>query len=147
MKKAIIISISIVTFLLVSFILGIFVIPFYRIPMPLTLWEKKQLEEEYNWVCDWQPMWIDQSDNFDLTYYFGEYNGYYIISRTYDVTVCWGETVGDYEFEYGDRSIFALKKGGVAYEHYKLSDLYAKGTISNDDLAKIYEYYLDTLKF
>ena len=147
MKKAIIITISIVTVLLVSFVLGIFVIPFYRVPAPVTLWEKKQLEEEYKWVHNWRPMWIDQSDISDFTYYFGEYNGYYIISKTYDVTWCWGETVGDYEFEYGNRSISALKKDGVSYKYYKLSDLYAKGKISDDDLAKIYEYYLETLKF
>ncbi len=144
MKKAIIITISIVTFLLVSFVLGIFVIPFYRLPAPVTLWEKKQLEEEYNRVRDWPPRWLDQSDLIGCTYYFGEYNGYYIISDVYDICCNWGETVGGYEFEYGNRDIKALKIDGT---FYKLSDLYAKGKISDDDLAKIYEYYLETKKF
>ena len=138
---------STAAFLLLAVILCIFVIPFYRVPAPVTLWEKKQLEEKYKWVHNWRPMWIDQSDISDFTYYFGEYNGYYIISKTYDVTWRWGETVGDYEFEYGNRSISALKKDGVSYKYYKLSDLYASGELSDEDLAKIYEYYLNTPEF
>ncbi len=143
MKKAIIITISIVTFILVSFVLGIFVIPFYRLPAPVTLWEKKQLEEEYNRVHNWPPMWMGESDIIGCTYYFGEYNGYYIISDTYELCVSWGESVGGYEFEYGQRNIRALKIDG---KFYTLSDLYAKGKLTDKDLAKIYEYYLETKK-
>lgn len=143
MKKAIIITISIVTFLLLSFVLGIFVIPFSRLPAPVTLWEKKQLEEEYNRVHDWPPMWMGESDILGCTYYFGEYNGYYIISDISDVDWYWCETVGEYKFEYSGRSISVLKDG----KFYRMSYLYARGEISDKDLAKIYEYYLDALKF
>ena len=129
--------------LLLAVVMVIFVIPFYHLPAPVSLWEKKQLEEEYNRVHDWPPMWMDQNDKIDFTYYFGEYNGYYIISDKYDICWHWDETVGDYEFEYGNRSISALKKDGTFYE---LSDLYARGEISDKDLAKIYEYYLETKK-
>lgn len=140
MKKTIIIT-SVVVVLLLALAVGFLSTAIRFLPAPITVWELDQLEEEYNRVHDWPPMWMDQNDKIDSTYYFGEYNGYYIISDKYDVCWCWDETVGDYEFEYGNRSISALKKDGTFYE---LSDLYARGEISDEDLAKIYGYYLDT---
>lgn len=144
MKKIIIVSVAV--FLLLAVVLGIFVIPFYRLPAPITLWDKKQVEKEYMGrypESSSPPQWADRDGEKGFSFYFGKYNGYYIVCDTYNITSVWGETVGDYQFEYGSRSIFALKDGKT----FKLTELYERGELSDQDLAKIYEYYLETKTF
>ena len=146
MKKAIIITISIVTFLLVSFVLGIFVIPFYRLPAPVTLWKKRQVEKEY---CKGHldeyitPVWMDRNGEGGLTFYYGKYNGYYIFCGTDDVDWSLSHNIGDYRFELGSHPLYAKKDG----KSYKLNDLYERGEISDEDLAKIYECHKNNPAF
>ena len=135
-KKTVIILTAAI--LLLAVVLGIFVIPFYRLPAPVTLWEKKQLEEEYNRLWDWPPVWMNRNGEGGDTFYYGKYNGYYIIGYTLDVQWLWYEDIGGYEFRQGDFALGGMKKDG---KYYALKDLYESGKISDDDLAKIYKYY------
>ncbi|MBQ6997273.1 MAG: hypothetical protein IJN60_02740 [Oscillospiraceae bacterium] len=138
MKKVIIISV--VVFLLIALALGVSAMLIERLPAPITPWEKKQLEKEYGKYGISPPQWMDKNGEGGCTFYYGKYNGYYIICDTIEIQISNREEVGDYIFKLGSRTLYALKNG----ESYKLGDLYVNGEISDKEIAKIYEYHKNT---
>lgn len=130
MKKAIIISIAVI--LLAVLAVGIFAIPVRYLPAPLTVWENTRVAKAMG----------DNPEVDPYIYYFGKYNGYYIVASakmTCDIRV---DKIGDYSFCINTYSIGVWKDGirmdlQYAYEHDMISD---------QDLSKIHEYHLETLR-
>ena len=145
MKKYIIISVA--AFLVLAVVLCIFVIPFYRLPAPITLWDKRQVEKEYlNYmlpVFHTLPSWMDRNGEGGSTFYYGKYNGYYIICDAINIDISNSEEVGGYFFDLGSHVLRAHKDG----KSYGLDTLYASGEISDKNLATIYEYHKNNPMF
>ncbi len=130
MKKVIFISIA--AFLLIMLALVIFVIPIRRIPAPQTAWERWQVTKAMEDVF--------VADSYQ--YYFGKYNGYYIVSgakMTCDFCI---ETIGDYTFCFNAYNI-GVWKDRIRFD---LEYAYEQGKISDEDLGKIHEYHIQTLR-
>ena len=139
MKKIVIISVSAV--LLLALAVGFLSTAIRFLPAPITVWELEQLEEEY-WSIGAisPPSWMGKNGEVGSNFYYGKYNGYYIIYDPYEKQVSNEEKIGDYIFVLGSGRLYALKNG----ESFKPGDLYANGEITDKDLAKIFEYHKNT---
>jgi hypothetical protein len=122
-KKYIIISIAII--LVAVLVVGAVHASTDYLPAPLRKWEKKQLIEAMGDTPE---------------YYFGEYNGYYVVSAVKLTQDLREETIGGYTFCFNEYTI-SVWKGGIGFD---LKYAYEQGKISDKDLAKIYKYQKQT---
>ena len=128
-KKTIIIS-SVALVFLIALVSGIFLIPIHRDPAPITLWDQKQVDKA-------------MGDISPYVHYFGKYNGYYVVGKIKMTTDIGTETIAGYNFVKNSYALYVLKEGLPAV---KLAYAYAMGRLSDEDIAKIHEYQLQTLR-
>ena len=132
MKRVIFTSIAAI--LLIA-VLVIFVIPVRCSPAPQTLWNrwgtKKAIEDYPN-----SELYIVYE------YYYGKYNGYYIVSSEKNTCAFSITTIGEHTFCFNSYNIGVWKDG----MRFNLEDAYKQGKISDKDLEKIHKYHLKTLR-
>lgn len=125
MKRVIIVSIAII--LVAVLVVGVVHASTDYLPAPLRKWEKKQLIEAMG----------DTPETHFGGYYFGKYNGYYVVS-TVKLTADLPEVkIGDYTFCYNQYRI-SVWKDGICFD---LNYAYEQGKITDRDIAKIYKYH------
>lgn len=110
------------------------------LPAPLPIWEQRQLEKAMEGSI-FEPQWMDEGDSA-FSYYYGKYNGYYVVSDVTQLPWVHIQKIGDYSFYLNTRSIGVWKDG----IYFDLNYAYEHGKISDRDLAKIYKYHMKTLK-
>ena len=81
------------------------------------------------------------AEKFERIRYYGTFEGYDIVFYDMDaqIAVTGSVKVGDYIFSYRKRFAIVGHKGGVVYD---LVELYNKGEISAESVAKMYQYHL-----
>ena len=131
MKRVII---SIAAILLIA-VLVIFVIPVRRIPAPQTLWDRWETTK----AIEGDP---DSEMYNAYKYYYGKYNGYYVVSNVKNAASFSIRTIGEYTFCFNNYNI-GVWKDGIRFD---LEYAYKQGKISDKDLGKIHKYHLKTLR-
>lgn len=126
---------------LVALVVGFLGITTRFLPAPLPIWEQNKLAEAMGEEAFNESQWMDEGDRA-FSYYYGKYNGYYIVYEPNQTTATNTVTIGDYQFHTNSAVICAYKDG----EGVRLDWAYDLGMISDRDLAKIYKYHMKTLK-
>ena len=138
MKKKIVIATAVI--LLAILALGLIHATTIYLPAPLRMWQKDDLahamgKESFEETKNWMD--IDDTESYLRDRFYGEYNGYFIVSQPTMVQHVTTETIGEYDFVLNARNLVAFKDG----KSVKLKWVYEQGAISDKDLAKIYEYH------
>lgn len=126
---------------LVALVIGFLGITTRFLPAPLPIWEQNKLAEAMGEEAFNESQWMDEGDRA-FSYYYGKYNGYYIVSGVIQAQIITIEKIGDYSFYLNTRNIGVYKDG----IYFDLDYAYEHGKISDRDLAKIYKYHMKTLK-
>lgn len=139
MKKVIIIASVVI--LLAVLAVGLIHATTLHLPAPLRIWQKDDLAEaagieSFEEFTNWMD--IDDHESYGGDRYYGEYNGYYIISQQNQTGIIMTATLGEYRFVLKGRDLLAYKDG-VGMELFRA---YKQGYIQDKDVKKIYKYHM-----
>lgn len=112
----------------------------YDCPAPMTKEKQEQIAEDMGWLYAggwWSMDEVDNGNQGNDKEYYGTYNGYDVWA-TFGMTAMHNEVkIAGMKFGGTSMGIVAQKDG----ETMPLKEAYEKGLISQEDIAKIHEYY------